>query len=161
MYYLSGDLLRADAEGYYYFVDRIGDTFRWKGENVSTGEVENVIKTGFPGTQEVIVYGVQMPNTFGRAGMAYMIVEKSFDLKKFYNFTQEKLPSYAVPLFVRFGKEIEITATFKHKKANRRNEGFDPSIIKEPLFFRDNKKKAYIPITKEIFDWIMKGDAKL
>jgi len=143
-------------------VDRIGDTFRWKAENVSTSEVESVLRE-FPGITEVTVYGVSMPNTSGCAGMAHIIADqKSFDLKKFYNFVQQKLPSYAVPLFLRFGEVIEITSTFKHKKVNRRNEGFDPSIIKDPLFFCDmNQNKAYIPLTKQVFDRIMSGGSKL
>lgn len=155
---MSGDLLKMDADGHFYFVDRIGDTFRWKGENVATGEVEAVLKD-FPGVKEVNVYGVAMPNTSGRAGMAYLITEPNFDLKKFYDFTHEKLPSYAIPLFLRFGQEIEVTGTLKHLKATRRNEGFDPKVVKEPLFYRDTKQsKAYIPINETVFHQIMGED---
>jgi len=156
-YVLSGDLLKMDPDGYFYFVDRIGDTFRWKGENVATGEIEGVIKE-FPGIREVNVYGVAMPDTSGRAGMAYIIIDDSFDLKQFYNYTHEKLPSYALPLFLRISKEIEVTGTLKHLKATKRNEGFDPKIVKDPLFYRDTKEKIYIPITDAIFAQIMRED---
>jgi len=157
-YFMSGDLLKADADGHFYFIDRIGDTYRWKGENVATGEVEAVIRD-FPGIREANVYGVAMPNTSGRAGMAYIQVDPSFDLKKFYDYTHEKLPSYAVPLFLRIGKEIEVTGTLKHLKATKRNEGFDPKIVKEPLYYRDIKTtKSYVPITESLFHQIMGED---
>jgi len=163
-WYLSGDLLKRDAEGYFYFVDRIGDTFRWKGENVATGEVESVIND-FPGVKEVNVYGVAMPKTSGRAGMAYMIVEHDkFDLKNFYDFVQAKLPAYAAPLFIRLGKEIEVTSTLKYMKTARRDEGFNPDKIKEPLYFRDcQRTKSYVPLSHELFNKIMNDslEAKL
>jgi len=147
-----------DADGNFFFVDRIGDTFRWKGENVATGEVEAVIKE-FPGIKEVNVYGVSMPNTSGRAGMAYLLVEDSFDLKKFYEYTHSKLPSYAIPLFLRYGKNIEVTSTLKHLKATRRNEGFDPKLVKEPLFYRDSKvSKSFIPMNDTVFQQVMGED---
>jgi len=157
-YFLSGDLLKIDADGNFYFVDRIGDTYRWKGENVATGEVEAVIKE-FPGIREVNVYGVAMPNTSGRAGMASMTIDDSFDIKKFYQYTHEKLPSYAVPLFIRITKEIEVTGTLKHLKSTKRNEGFDPNFVKDPLYYRDTKnEKNYIPVTDEVFHKIMGED---
>jgi len=100
-----------------------------------------------------------MPNTVGRAGMAYIVIDDSFDLKKFYQYTHEKLPSYAVPLFLRIAKEIEVTGTLKHLKATKRSEGFDPKIVKEPLFYRDTKnEKNYIPITDEVYQKIMGED---
>uniref|UniRef100_A0A6B2L0X2 Very long-chain fatty acid transport protein n=1 Tax=Arcella intermedia TaxID=1963864 RepID=A0A6B2L0X2_9EUKA len=162
MWYLSGDLLKMDKDGFFYFVDRIGDTFRWKGENVSTGEVELTI-SDFPGINEVNVYGVRMPNTSGRAGMASIVVEdlSLFDFKKFYDYTNEKLPSYAVPLFLRFPKSIEVTGTLKHLKAAKREEGFNPDIVKDPMYFIDKDAKTYIPLTKETYLSITQKKAKL
>jgi len=163
-WFLSGDLLKRDDDGFFYFVDRIGDTFRWKGENVATGEVESILRD-FPGIKEANVYGVAMPNTSGRAGMAHLIVDETkFDLKNFYEYTNSKLPSYAVPLFLRFGKEIEVTSTLKHIKAVRMKEGFDPNIVKEPLYFLDVRvTKSYVPLTQDLYHKIMNGlgEAKL
>jgi len=161
-YLLSGDLLKRDSEGFFYFVDRIGDTFRWKGENVATREVETLLKD-FPGIKEVNVYGVAVPNTSGRAGMAHLIVdENQFDLKQFYEYTNSILPSYALPLFLRFSKEIEVTGTLKHLKVKRTQEGFDPNVVKDPLYFRDMKvTKSYVPLTQDVFHSIMTENAKL
>eukprot|EP01125_Pyxidicula_operculata_P018692 TRINITY_DN6662_c0_g1_i3.p1 TRINITY_DN6662_c0_g1~~TRINITY_DN6662_c0_g1_i3.p1 ORF type:complete len:166 (-),score=34.98 TRINITY_DN6662_c0_g1_i3:75-572(-) len=165
MYFATGDLLKKDKDGFYYFVDRIGDTFRWKGENVATGEVEGVIlKFNAPTViKEVTVYGVKMPNTLGRAGMANIILheDQQLDLKQFYDFTNEHLPSYAVPIFLRISKEMKITGTFKHMKAGLREEGFNPSTIKDPLYLRDTHSKTYVPLTEEKFNEIMLSKAKL
>jgi len=99
-YFRTGDLVREDERGYFYFVDRIGDTFRWKGENVSTNEVAETLSV-FPGCQEVNVYGVQIPNHDGRAGMAAMVAGPDLDYSKLGAYVSEKLPPYAVPFFLR------------------------------------------------------------
>jgi fatty-acyl-CoA synthase len=143
-WFRTGDLLRRDARGYYYFVDRIGDTFRWKGENVSTTEVAETID-GFPGVRDSIVYGVAAPHHDGRAGMAALVVEDiaKFDLAAFRAYLAERLPVYARPLFLRFRADLDMTSTFKPKKAELVAEGFDPSRVGEPVFFDDRAAGAY------------------
>jgi len=153
-WFRTGDLLRFDREGYIYFVDRIGDTFRWKGENVATTEVAEVIMGSNLGIQECNVYGVKVPHKDGRAGMACIIPvdRKSFDLDALYRLVSTELPLYAAPLFVRLKKnEMDITGTFKHKKTELVAQGFDPHIITDELFFRDDAKRAFVRLTKELY----------
>src|SRR5262249_19161903 len=114
-WYRSGDLMRKDRAGYYYFVDRIGDTFRWKGENVSTSEVEEII-VGCPGISEAVVYGVAIPCAAGRAGMAALVTNDSFELERLNRHLAERLPDYAPPVFLRFCSGIPMTGTFKPQK---------------------------------------------
>jgi len=143
MYTRTGDLLKVDSDGWVYFVDRIGDTFRWKGENVSTAEVATELAK-FPGVDEVNVYGVQIPNNEdGRAGMSAMIMPDVSDanLAAFYRHASANLPSYAVPLFLRILPAMQITGTFKHQKVQMRNDGIDLSKVSDPIYFLD--KGAY------------------
>jgi len=128
-WFRTGDLLRKDKSGYFYFVDRIGDTFRWKGENVATSEIELVIAS-VPGVKDVNVYGVQVPGHDGRAGMASLTVEPTFSLEELYSRIRAELPTYAQPLFVRFQPEMDLTGTFKHKKFDLQAQGFNPDLIK-------------------------------
>ncbi|MGB6085416.1 long-chain-acyl-CoA synthetase, partial [Parvibaculum sp.] len=140
-WFRTGDLLRQDKRGYFYFVDRIGDTFRWKGENVATSEVSEAISV-FPGVKEANVYGVHVPGTDGRAGMASIVAENgSLDLDKFRTQMYKELPDYAVPVFLRIQPEMEVTGTFKHRKVELVKEGFDPSTISEPLYFNCPEQK--------------------
>jgi len=158
MWFRTGDLMRIDREGYVYFVDRIGDTFRWKGENVATTEVAEVIITGNVGVLECNVYGVKVPHRDGRAGMARIIPANraTFDLDAFYKLVKGSLPSYAAPLFIRVAStSMEVTATFKHKKPELVAEGFNPDLIKDDdLYFRDDVKGAFVPLTAEIYEQI-------
>src|SRR5690606_39040110 len=98
----SGAPLRYDEDGYCYFVDRIGDTFRWKSENVSTQEVADALGD-FPGLELINIYGVLVPGHEGRAGMAAVLMQpgQQFDPQAFHTFASERLPHYAVPVFVR------------------------------------------------------------
>jgi fatty-acyl-CoA synthase len=147
-WYRSGDLLRHDEEDYFYFVDRIGDTYRWKSENVSTQEVAEVL-SGYPGLQVANVYGVRVPGAEGRAGMASLVFLRpdEFDGESFHAFTAERLPHYAVPLFVRLAPEPDVTATFKLRKIDLQREGYDPAAVVDPLFVRDEAARAYVPLT--------------
>src|SRR5205085_2630213 len=115
-WFRTGDLLRRDAEGYYYFVDRIGDTFRWKGENVATQEVGDAL-AGAPGVTEANVYGVRVPGEDGRAGMAAVVLAggATFDGAAFYAHAAAHLPSYARPAFVRVVSEMDVTGTLKQR----------------------------------------------
>ena len=111
-WFRTGDLMKTDGDGYFYFVDRIGDTFRWKGENVSTGEVAERLQA-IPGVVEANVYGVEAPGADGRAGMAGLVVDSDFDIKVFGAQVAADLPPYAQPVFVRILPAIETTGTFK------------------------------------------------
>ena len=160
-WFRTGDLLKKDKEGYTYFVDRIGDTFRWKGENVSTTEVAELLST-FPSVEEATVYGVKVPNYEGRVGMASIVVENiaSFPWEQLSLFLSKNLPSYARPQFIRVQKEIEKTSTFKHTKVQLMKDGFDPSIIKDPIFVR-REHNSYEPLTVDIHQNIINGALKL
>jgi fatty-acyl-CoA synthase len=148
-WYRSGDLLRRDADDYFYFVDRIGDTFRWKSENVSTQEVAEAL-AGFPGLEIANVYGVRVPGHEGRAGMAALVLRDptAFDGRAFFSHTQ-KLPVYAAPLFVRLAREADLTSTFKLRKIDLQREGYDPGRVRDPLWLRDEAAGAYVPLTPE------------
>jgi len=158
-WFATGDLMRQDAEGYYYFVDRVGDTFRWKGENVSTSEVAEQLAV-LPGVKEATVFGVRVGDLDGRAGMASLVVGPDFDIAALAAQVDAAMPGYQRPLFVRLQPEIEITGTFKYRKLDLVEAGFDPSKVRQPLFFKD-PKKGYVKITKAVFDKIMSGGVKL
>jgi fatty-acyl-CoA synthase len=149
-WYRSGDLLAHDAEGYFTFVDRIGDTYRWKSENVSTQEVAETLGT-FPGVAISNVYGVAVPATEGRAGMAALVLrpDATFDPNAFFAFTAARLPAYALPLFVRLSPEADVTSTFKLRKLDLQDEGYDPARVRDPLFVRDERSATYVPLTPE------------
>lgn len=161
----SGDLLRVIDHGWWpplrhaQFVDRIGDTFRWKGENVSTTEVEEIVAS-YPGVQECTVYGVQVPGADGRAGMAMLVLtdEANFDWRGFAGYLESKLPNYARPLFVRVGGAIETTGTFKYRKVDLREAGFDPG---KPGTVRMLKDGTYLPVTPQIYSAIAAGSERV
>jgi fatty-acyl-CoA synthase len=158
-WFRTGDLMRQDEEGYFYFVDRIGDTFRWKGENVSTGEVSERLSE-IPGVKEVIVYGVAVPGTDGRAGMVSLVAAPDFDLASFQAQSEAMLPPYAQPLFLRLQPEIETTGTFKYRKIDLMEDGFDPGKVKEPLYFKA-PGAGYTPLDPALQARILAGEFKL
>ena len=160
MWFRTGDLLKRDALGYFYFIDRIGDTFRWKGENVATSEVAEAISV-FPGIKEANIYGVLVPGTDGRAGMASIVAAGALDLGKFKAHLDKNLAAYARPIFLRMQPEIEVTATFKHRKIELVRDGYDPRLVKEPLLFLDPVDSQYIPLTPELHDRIKAGEIRL
>ena len=158
-FFLSGDILRMDEEGFLYFCDRTGDTFRWKGENVSTTEVESVMAHILELT-DVVVYGVEVPENEGRAGMAAIVGSpESIDLPGLPQQLFLSLPAYAVPLFVRFIKTADLTGTFKLQKVKLRNEGFDKSNISDPLYML--RGKSYIPLTEEMYQEVLGGSVRV
>jgi fatty-acyl-CoA synthase len=159
-WYRTGDLLSRDLEGYYYFVDRIGDTFRWKGENVSTSEVAEVLSI-CPGIREANVYGVKLPGADGRAGMAALVADESLSLVDLYTHVSRHLAAYARPLFVRVRSELETTGTFKHRKVDLVREGFDPGAIPDPLYFRDDARGGYVPLDQRLYGEIVAGRARV
>uniref|UniRef100_A0A671Y3D7 long-chain-fatty-acid--CoA ligase n=1 Tax=Sparus aurata TaxID=8175 RepID=A0A671Y3D7_SPAAU len=160
-YFNSGDLLRIDDEGFIYFQDRIGDTFRWKGENVATTEVADHLLM-LDWVEEANVYGVKVPGHEGRIGMAAIKLNENmdFDGKAAYQHVKNYLPSYARPRFIRIQDDLVVTGTFKQMKVKLGEEGFNPSVIKDPLFYLEDNK-GYVPMTPEIFSSIAEGKAKL
>jgi fatty-acyl-CoA synthase len=156
----TGDLMRRDRQGFFYFVDRVGDTFRWKGENVSTSEVAQAIAS-CPGVVEANVYGVAVPGAEGRAGMAALRVDASFDARALRAHLLRALPDYACPLFLRITDAIAVTDTFKHKKNGLAEEGFDPCRIADLLFFDDRGAGSYVPLDRTLFDKIASGRIRL
>ena len=149
-WYRSGDLLLRDENDYYYFVDRIGDTFRWKSENVSTQEVAEAL-AGFPGLLIANVYGVKVPGNEGRAGMAALVLADPaiFDGAAFYRHARARLPDYAVPMFIRLSEEPDMTTTFKLRKIELVRQGYDSALVDDPLFVRDDDSAAYVPVGAE------------
>jgi fatty-acyl-CoA synthase len=158
-WFATGDLMRQDRDGYFYFVDRIGDTFRWKGENVSTGEVEQALAV-LPGVKEASVYGVKVGDLDGRAGMASLVVGPDFDIAGLAAEVDAALPAYARPVFVRLRPELAVTGTFKHRKIDMVADGFDPEHVKEPLYVRDSGK-GFVAITPEVMAEIVGGRMRL
>ncbi len=161
-WFRTGDLLRLDAQGYFYFVDRIGDTFRWKGENVSTQEVAEAC-SGFPGVEMANAFGVAVPGGDGRAGMVALVLvdPKAFDGRAFYPFVSERLPGYAAPVFVRIQGEADVTGTFKLRKVDLAKEGYDPAKVPDPLYLRDDAAKAYVELTPERYAAVQSGKLRL
>jgi fatty-acyl-CoA synthase len=158
-FFATGDLMRQDRDGYFYFVDRIGDTFRWKGENVSTTEVAERL-AAYPGVHEATVYGVEVPQYDGRAGMASLVVGPDFDIKGLAAHVEAELPAYAQPLFVRLQAAIETTGTFKYRKIDLVAEGFDPGKVRGPLYYR-RPGKHYVRLSKASYAKIVAGGVRL
>jgi len=163
-YFRTGDLLKRDSRGLIHFVDRIGDTFRWKGENCSTTEVTEVMSI-FPNVEECNVYGVQIPNNNdGRAPMCAITPSgalEDLDLEGLAKHVQEELPPYAVPIFLRIVPKVAVTATFKHQKVALRKDGCDVTKIKDDMFWLNPKTKVYEPFTAKEYHHIVTKQSRL
>ena len=159
MWFRTGDLMSIDAEKYVYFVDRIGDTFRWKGENVSTNEVAEVL-VGEAGITTANVYGVTVPNSDGKAGMAAITISQQVDFSQLYQQLEARLPKYAIPLFFRVQEQAETTGTFKYLKVELVKEGFDPATVSELLWYFDPETNKYEPLTPDAHETILSGAVK-
>ena len=155
-WFATGDLMRRDAQGYFYFVDRLGDTFRWKGENVATSEVAEAVAT-FASVADANVYGVAVPGMEGRAGMAAIVLTGELDLAALRRHLAARLPSYARPVFLRVTTSMETTATFKHTKSALAAEGYDPGRVEDRLYFDHPAHDAYVPLDQTLFDEIQRG----
>ncbi|CAH2066407.1 unnamed protein product, partial [Iphiclides podalirius] len=159
--FISGDILIADELGYLYFRDRTGDTFRWRGENVSTTEVEAAISR-VADQRDAVVYGVEIPNTEGRAGMCGIVdINDSLDLDKLVKDMGRDLPKYARPVFLRIMTSLDMTGTFKLKKVDLQKEGFDPILIKDKIYYLEPKSEKYITLGPEEYQKIMAGEIRL
>jgi fatty-acyl-CoA synthase len=160
LWFRTGDLMRKDKNGYFYFIDRVGDTFRWKGENVSTTEVEEAVGR-FDGILESNVYGVQIAGRDGRAGMAAIVAKDNLNLTALRDHIAQQLPEYARPVFLRIRKDNDLTTTFKQKKINLLKEGFDPSRTSDPIYFNDPQRKAFVRLDPALYEQINSGRVRL
>jgi len=157
-WFRTGDLMRRDEKGFFYFVDRIGDTFRWKGENVATSEVAAAL-CAFDGIVDASVTGVEIPGCDGKAGMAVLVADGNIDLAALRRHLVARLPSYARPLFVTIRGEIEVTGTFKHRKAA--GSSYDPAASPDPIYFNDPARAAFVRVDEALYERIRNGEIKL
>jgi len=158
IYFNTGDFLEVHENWFISFLDRGGDTFRWKSENVSTLEVESILNS-YDAVQLSAVYGVQIPNTEGKAGMASIKLNPAFifDLNRFSKFLLDVLPKYAIPVFLRICEDIQVTGSFKIKKVKLRNEAYNIEIIKDDLYMWNSLKNQYISLTQDMYQELMNG----
>jgi fatty-acyl-CoA synthase len=159
-WFRTGDLMRLDEQGFFHFVDRVGDTFRWKGENVATSEVNDAIRQ-CKGVLDATTYGVEVGGHDGRAGMSAIVIGDGFDLTAFADHLAARLPAYAQPLFLRISATLDATETFKQKKHQLAREGFDPGLVTDPLYVRDPASGAYWPLRAEDHARIVSGKIKV
>uniref|UniRef100_A0A7N8XH48 long-chain-fatty-acid--CoA ligase n=1 Tax=Mastacembelus armatus TaxID=205130 RepID=A0A7N8XH48_9TELE len=159
--YLSGDVLVMDELGYMYFRDRGGDTFRWRGENVSTTEVEGILST-LLGQTDVAVYGVAVPGVEGKAGMAAIAdVTGCFDCSDFLQKVQRALPPYARPVFLRISPRVDTTGTFKIQKTRLQREGYDPRLTTDHIYLLNTRAARYEAVDEELYGAVMEGRMSL
>jgi fatty-acyl-CoA synthase len=161
VYFNSGDLLSRDTDGFFFFGDRVGDTFRWKGENVSTLQVEEVL-IATAGVKEVCVFGVAVPGRDGKAGMACVVLNDPDAPVPWTDMAiaMGMLERYARPLFCRVAKAIPTTTTFKYQKARLAKEGIDPHLCPEPIFLLDDPSSP-TRIDDAVLAGIVRGEYKL
>jgi fatty-acyl-CoA synthase len=157
-WFRTGDLMRKDAAGYFYFVDRVGDTFRWKGENVASTEVAGVLRA-YSGVADAAVYGVTVPGHEGRAGMAAITTHGHFDLAGLRAHLAALLPNYAQPLFLRISVALDITGTFKLAKGRLAQEGYTKTA--EPVWFNDRETGRFIACDVDLLRSIDEGTRRL
>ena len=158
-WFRTGDLMKRDKLGNYYFIDRIGDTYRWMAENVATSEVEEAIGV-LDSVEQAVVYGVKVPGYDGRAGMAAITTGDDFDLDSLMLRLKEDLPAYARPIFLRMRTEPDTTGTFKYRKKDLKEDGFDPVKVGEPLFYLDPETGRYEPLDGPAYEAINGGNLR-
>lgn len=159
MAFSSGDLLEMDEYGYVYFKDRTGDTFRWKGENVSTMEVEGIISE-LLNQQDCVVYGVEVPSCEGKAGML-AISETEIDFPDLVQQMKKKMAPFAIPVFIRIVDQIEATGTFKLPKVKLQQEGYNINKLSDPIYIVDLKKNDCYRLTDELYEKLLSGKLKV
>lgn len=160
VWFRTGDLMRRDEAGYFYFVDRIGDTFRWRGENVATSEVAEAL-CSFPGVFHAAVYGVQVPGTDGKAGMAAIVSNLDIDLFALLAHLSSRLPAYARPLFLRIQEKLDVTGTLKYSKTGLVRQGFDPSTTQDTIYVNHPGVQSYIRLDPNLHGEICRGTLRL
>ena len=158
-WFRTGDLMVKDAQGFVYFQDRIGDTFRWKGENVSTAEVEQRLADA-PGVREVVAYGVPVPGQEGKAGMVALVLDGKFQPAAFAEWVDRELPPYARPVFVRALKSADTTGTFKYRKSDLVADGFDPDKVPGGVWVKGGRN-GYAKMSARAREAILSGETRL
>jgi fatty-acyl-CoA synthase len=156
----TGDLMSQDADGYFYFVDRIGDTYRWKGENVSTTEVELALRA-FPGVEDALVYGVAVPHRDGRAGMAALVARPGIDLAALHAHLAKRLPSYARPIFLRLRWKAGRPVSLRLRKADLVADGCDPGRTADELYCSELQGRSFARLDAALHARILAGEAAL
>ncbi len=158
----SGDLVTLQPHGHIQFADRIGDTFRWQGENVATTEVESVIMR-VPEAADAVVYGVQVDGRDGRCGMLYLIPKEKekIDLDGLAAHMRKNLPAYAVPRFLRIGAQLDITGTFKFQKSKLKREAYDLNNVQDKLYLLGRDEDGFQPLTDELIEKVKSGDVRI
>ncbi len=154
LWFRSGDLLRRDR------ADRTGDTFRWKGENVSISEAAEVIRA-CPGVRDTAVYGVKIPGVEGRPGMAAIVADPEFDIAVLQQHVIERLPGYARPVFIRLAARIDTTATFRPRTVELAREGYNPSHISDPVYFNDQSQRRFVRLDPALYDRLCAGELRI
>ena len=157
LWFNSGDLLIRHENNWLSFADRVGDTYRWKSENVSTMEVAAILNNA-SGVMDCNVYGVQVDSAEGKAGMAAMNVSDEFSFISFIEHVNKNLNTFQKPYFLRLTKEMQTTGTFKHQKEDLKKQGFNPSLIKDKLYFL--QKDNYVEIDQALYNRIHSGDER-
>jgi fatty-acyl-CoA synthase len=158
-WFRTGDLMLRDDSGFHYFVDRVGDTFRWKGENIATSEVAAAI-TSFPGILDANVYGASIPGADGRAGMAEIVCVGAPDLPALREHLFARLPRYALPVLLRIRSEIDLTPTFKQKKNAAEQGDYDPATCPDALYVHDPERRAFVALDKALYERVQAGHVK-
>ena len=156
----TSDLMRKDEFGFYYFVDRLGDTFRWKGENVAASEVEAVLGS-LPGVLHANVYGVKVPGCEGQAGMAALVIEEGRRLEDLPAELLQRLPRYACPLFFRTVPAMDLTGTFKYSKSAWRKQGIDPSLCTDTIYIDHPEKGTLVQLDQDLYGQIQRSEIRL
>ena len=159
-WFRTGDLMRKDERGFFYFVDRVGDTFRWKGENVSSQEVAEVI-AACPGVVEAVVYGVNVRGHDGRAGMAAIVAETSFAPDVLRRHLADHLPAYAHPLFLRLCAAVDMTSTFRPRKQDLMRDGYDPDASADTVFFKKTGGNGFEKMNAGVYAQIVAGQLRV
>ncbi len=159
-WFRTGDLMRRDITGFFYFVDRLGFGFRWKGENVSATEVASVIM-GCAGVVDAVVYGVAVPGVEGRAGMAAVAGDDAFSLQALSAHIMAALPAFARPLFIRLCRSIPHTTTFKLRQEDLAREGLAVSDGNDSLWFNDPASGRVIPCDSGVLSAIATGRLRI
>lgn len=160
MAFSSGDLLEMDELGYVYFKDRTGDTYRWKGENVSTMEVEGIVSELLQ-QRDCVVYGVEVPHCEGKAGMLALEGQQQVDLRQLVRDMKTKLAPFAIPVFIRLVDQIEATGTFKLPKVKLQQQGYNINKLQDPIYLVDLKQNDCLRLTPELYEKLHSGELKV
>lgn len=156
-YFNSGDLVQLHEQDYISYVDRMGDTYRWKGRTVAANQVADVIRKFYGGIEDALAYGVKIPGQEGRCGMAAinLLEGESLDWANFIKYLDRRMPEHARPLFVRVNTRLEGDQDCEEYKEVLRQEGFNPDRISDPIFFLHPEKEQYVPLNRELYEHIM------